>query len=130
MTENNSLAVADTSWFPRAACRGINPEVFFPDPDHPEFRSMQQDAEAVCSTCPVIIPCAQYALDNGEKVGTWGGKSSWGSIRSTDAERYIQRLKLQQTYNQLTELPNSRRKREMIKSILNELNQLKRLRTR
>ncbi len=57
-------------WMADAACRGMDPELFFPArgyTGHP--------AKAVCSTCPVIRDCLAYALRNGEKFGVWAGLS-------------------------------------------------------
>ena len=31
--------------------------------------------EAICRECPFIHECLQYALDNREAFGVWGGKS-------------------------------------------------------
>lgn len=57
-------------WRPLAACAGINPDLFFP-------RRGESAAAAVatCRTCPVQAECLTDALNNGEKVGIWGGMS-------------------------------------------------------
>lgn len=115
----------DDRWFSEAACRGCDPDLFFPDPDDPNARALQKDAESVCATCPVIVKCAEYALSNGEKNGTWGGKSSWGTSSKSEGKRYIQRLKLKIEYNKLQELPDSRQKRTRISEVVKQLNNLK-----
>jgi WhiB family redox-sensing transcriptional regulator len=120
-----NIVEADTSWFGRAQCKGLDPAAFIPDPESTDFRVVQKIAEAICKECPVIIECAQYAFDTNEKNGTWGGKSSWGSSSKADNKRYIQRLKLQQLYNQLQEMPDSRKKRQMLSRTVKELRALK-----
>jgi WhiB family redox-sensing transcriptional regulator len=53
-----------------AACEGMGstgPALFY------DF-DLEQDAKAVCETCPVREPCLEHALIYKE-VGVWGGKS-------------------------------------------------------
>lgn len=33
-------------------------------------------AKKICQGCPIIAECLQYALDNNETYGTWGGKTA------------------------------------------------------
>jgi WhiB family redox-sensing transcriptional regulator len=56
------------AWMERAACRGMDPALFFPLSD--------EEAEAglsVCRTCPVREECLGYALAARERYGIWGG---------------------------------------------------------
>jgi WhiB family redox-sensing transcriptional regulator len=57
-------------WLARAACRGMDPELFFPD----RGESTEQ-AKAVCAACPVRAECLDHALTNVERFGIWGGLS-------------------------------------------------------
>ncbi|SFI97834.1 WhiB family transcriptional regulator, redox-sensing transcriptional regulator [Amycolatopsis sacchari] len=67
------------NWQERAACRGEDPELFFPVSEMgPGARQVAQ-AKAVCARCPVRAECLQYALDTGLDHGIFGG--------TTDAER-------------------------------------------
>lgn len=59
-----------TDWQDYAECKGTNTNLFFP-----ERGTGSDEAKAVCSTCPVRLQCLQYALDNGETFGIWGGLS-------------------------------------------------------
>jgi WhiB family redox-sensing transcriptional regulator len=62
-------------FFDQAACRGAGPEWFFPD-DHPEGAQADDAydrARAVCTTCPVRLPCLGWALGRRERHGMWGG---------------------------------------------------------
>ena len=58
----------NTSWRQHGACRGIDPDVFFPVSDEEA-----EEAKAICATCPVREPCLEYALANRERDGVWGG---------------------------------------------------------
>ncbi|MGH8992981.1 MAG: WhiB family transcriptional regulator [Acidimicrobiia bacterium] len=56
-------------WRERAACRGLDPELFFPVPG-----GSAGTAVAVCAGCPVRVECLAYALHAAEKFGVWGGQ--------------------------------------------------------
>lgn len=58
------------AWQQRAACRGSDPELFFPD------RGEDADpAKKICADCPVRQECLEAALARGERFGIWGGMS-------------------------------------------------------
>jgi len=63
-------------WQWRAACRGEDANLFFP-PNHVEDREArllrEQQAKAICATCPVRIECLEYAVRTRESHGIWGG---------------------------------------------------------
>jgi WhiB family transcriptional regulator, redox-sensing transcriptional regulator len=63
------------SWQDRAACRGINAQLFFgPDGERWQDREIRETkAKAICARCPVREQCLDYALMNSIKDGTWGG---------------------------------------------------------
>ena len=71
------LDVSDPEWWNRAACRGMDDDLFF-DP-YGEPRSARQErislAKTICQKCPVLIDCREYALQQGEPYGVWGGLS-------------------------------------------------------
>jgi WhiB family redox-sensing transcriptional regulator len=56
------------SWRKQAACRGIDPEVFYPATDEDA-----EEAKAICSMCPVRQACLEHALAHREREGVWGG---------------------------------------------------------
>ncbi len=56
------------TWRHQAACRGLDPEVFFPSDEEPA-----DAAKAVCVRCPVRQPCLDWALATREREGVWGG---------------------------------------------------------
>jgi len=58
-------------WKEQASCKGML-ETFFPK--RGENKTVNR-AKAVCSICPVQEECLNYALENGDVHGVWGGKS-------------------------------------------------------
>lgn len=64
------LSVGDRSWQARANCLGVDPDLFFP-----ERGASTKEAKGVCRGCEVRLECLEYALQNGEKFGIWGGLS-------------------------------------------------------
>jgi WhiB family redox-sensing transcriptional regulator len=57
-------------WADHAACRGVDPDLFFPGQGEDTRR-----AKAICARCPVQTFCLNEALANREKFGIWGGLS-------------------------------------------------------
>lgn len=57
-------------WMTRGACRGDDPDKWYPTNSNPEDVS---PAVIVCRRCPVRKECTTYALVNDEKYGIWGG---------------------------------------------------------
>lgn len=56
------------SWRQHAACRGVDPDVFYPSTDEEA-----DEAKSVCAVCPVQQTCLEFALTNRERDGVWGG---------------------------------------------------------
>lgn len=59
-------------WAEAAACRGMDPEVFFPE--RGERRAGYRQAKSVCGRCPVRDDCLNYATAANERYGVWGGQ--------------------------------------------------------
>ena len=57
-------------WRSLGACRGLDPELFFP-----ETEDQADVAKTVCQGCDVRISCLEHALASREKVGVWGGST-------------------------------------------------------
>ena len=53
---------------PGAACRGEDPDLFFPGSAEDEAKAV-----AICSACPARAACRDRAVLNGEQSGIWGG---------------------------------------------------------
>jgi WhiB family transcriptional regulator, redox-sensing transcriptional regulator len=54
----------DRGWRDRAACLGVDPELFFPvgDPESGPVVAQVAEAKAVCARCPVVGECLSFAL--------------------------------------------------------------------
>ena len=58
------------AWQADALCAQTDPEAFFP-----EKGGSTRDAKRICTTCDVRDQCLEYALQNDERFGIWGGLS-------------------------------------------------------
>ena len=65
------------AWRHRAACRNADLQTFFgPEHERPKERALRERrAKAICEVCPVVGPCAAYAITHRELYGVWGGLS-------------------------------------------------------
>lgn len=59
-----------SDWMLEARCLDADPEAFFP-----EKGGSTREAKRICAACPVRDDCLQYALENDERFGIWGGLS-------------------------------------------------------
>ena len=64
----------DRDWSTQAACRGLDPLIFYPATDEEA-----EVAKGVCAACPVQDDCLEHAIEQREHNGVWGG--------ATDRER-------------------------------------------
>lgn len=69
MNDYDYVSVYDAWWMSLAACRGTDPEAFYPPEGGHSY-----DARRVCRACPVRAACLEYALEHDE-YGIWGGLS-------------------------------------------------------
>lgn len=58
------------AWQADALCAQTDPEAFFP-----EKGGSTREAKRICEDCEVRSNCLQYALENDERFGIWGGLS-------------------------------------------------------
>ncbi len=65
-----ALAIGQLSWQDYANCRGADADLFFP-----ERGASTRKAKAICTACEVKDECLDFAIQNGEKFGIWGGMS-------------------------------------------------------
>jgi WhiB family redox-sensing transcriptional regulator len=62
--------VDELGWQDQALCAQTDPEAFFP-----EKGGSTREAKRVCRSCEVRAECLEYALENDERFGIWGGMS-------------------------------------------------------
>lgn len=60
-------------WHADAMCAQVDTELFFPEKG--SGHTTVRDAKRVCASCDVRVECLEFALDNGERFGVWGGLS-------------------------------------------------------
>jgi WhiB family redox-sensing transcriptional regulator len=63
---------AGMDWRDYAACRDVDPDMFFPLGTVGASLPQIERAKRVCRVCPVSGPCLRWALDHGDD-GVWGG---------------------------------------------------------
>lgn len=71
-------------WHKQAACRGMDPAVFFPERSAPE---LVRAALRVCANCPVKSECADAGQEHNQ--GVWGGTSP--AMRRRQRRRRMER---------------------------------------
>jgi WhiB family redox-sensing transcriptional regulator len=59
-----------TTWRDEALCAQTDPEAFFP-----EKGGSTREAKRICQTCDVRRECLEFAIQNDERFGIWGGMS-------------------------------------------------------
>lgn len=60
-------------WRADAACRGEDPELFFPVGSTGPAAAQVDGAKQICAQCPVREACLEFALRTGQNYGIWGG---------------------------------------------------------
>ena len=58
------------AWHERALCIQTDPEAFYV-----EKGGSTREAKRICLGCEVRSACLEYALENDERFGVWGGMS-------------------------------------------------------
>jgi WhiB family redox-sensing transcriptional regulator len=73
-------------WRLRAACRGADPELFFPEGTAGPAQKSVALAKQICSECQVRARCLDWAVEHCAAFGVWGGR--------TEQERRAHRIGL------------------------------------
>lgn len=67
----------DEAWRQRAACKGLDPNLFFPAGErNEEDVERTRQAKAICGCCPMRSACLEFALAGHEQWGIWGGTTA------------------------------------------------------
>jgi WhiB family redox-sensing transcriptional regulator len=64
------VEIEQLPWAADAKCLQADPETFFP-----EKGGSTREAKRICVQCDVRELCLDYALENDERFGIWGGLS-------------------------------------------------------
>lgn len=64
------ITIPMPDWYADAVCASVGDDYWFP-----EKGGTTRHAMKVCATCPVASLCLEWALNNGERYGVWGGMS-------------------------------------------------------
>jgi WhiB family redox-sensing transcriptional regulator len=64
--------VGFSRWMARGACRGEDPELFFPVAAQGPGLAQVSSAKAVCRRCAVSAACLSFGLETSQE-GIWGG---------------------------------------------------------
>ena len=75
LTSSRPDRVSIESWRDAAACRCVEPDLFFPIGTTGTAVHHIAAAKAVCGTCPVTNECLEFALETNQDSGVWGGTS-------------------------------------------------------
>lgn len=55
-------------------CNEDNANLFFPEGNDIHAKTME--AKKLCAACPMTVQCFNFAVDNDEKFGIWGGATT------------------------------------------------------
>ena len=72
----STVRAGSPGWMSRGACRGEDPELFFPIATAGPALAQVRAAKVICSRCPVQPNCLSYAPVTGQDHGIWGGTTS------------------------------------------------------
>ena len=66
--------VPESDWQSHADCRLIGTAIFFASDNESTGARQRRErtAKEICTSCQVLIPCRNYALNVGEQHGIWG----------------------------------------------------------
>lgn len=68
--ENTAPGLA---WRHDAACRDMDPDLFWPLGEGATARKQAEEAKSVCAECPVREKCLDWAVETRQDFGVWGG---------------------------------------------------------
>jgi WhiB family transcriptional regulator, redox-sensing transcriptional regulator len=66
----------EAGWWELAACQSADPELFFPVSDIGPAIADIARAKAVCKSCRIRLRCLDYAIENRQMHGVWGGTTA------------------------------------------------------
>lgn len=81
--------IPDLDWQDGAACRGQDPDLFFPE----SYQNVNE-ARKVCARCEVLKDCLAYAMSapDARKFGVWAGTTPRERDRIARQRRHARRM--------------------------------------
>lgn len=78
-----------TDWRIEAACRDVDPELFFPVGTGGPALLQIKAAKQICEGCPVRESCLDWAVQAHQDFGVWGGldENERRALRRREARR-------------------------------------------
>lgn len=73
LTWNRTVDWDAEDWRESAACRNVEPELFFPIGNTGGAVHQIESAKKVCRECDALEPCLEFALATNQESGVWGG---------------------------------------------------------
>ncbi len=86
------------AWQAFGLCAQTDPELFSPGKG-----DSTKDAKAICARCEVRLQCLDYALENDERFGIWGGLSSKQRAKLKQQDTHAGELSQLQYYEKSSE---------------------------
>ena len=77
-TEGLLADIEERPWAAYAACRGADPNLFFPSEEDDAAEAIR-----ICGGCPVQGECLEWALESRVRYGIWGGTTERDRRRLT-----------------------------------------------
>ena len=74
-TDNSVLFLLESlhpDWHADAACRGMDPKIFYPEQGGYSTLAANVEAQATCDGCPVREQCGEQGAR--DEYGVWGGR--------------------------------------------------------
>lgn len=82
----SGFRVERPKWQKNAPCKNYDTNVFYPAPGDVDNLRL---AKSICKECSVRQECLEYALENSERFGIWGGKSARERMLILRAKRIL-----------------------------------------
>ncbi|MGH3277659.1 MAG: WhiB family transcriptional regulator [Trebonia sp.] len=86
------MSYRTTDWHRAGACATMDPDLFFPIATGTVAAQQAAEARRVCAVCRVRRQCLEFAMENLEAHGIWGGTTQEERARArrkeADARRY------------------------------------------
>jgi WhiB family redox-sensing transcriptional regulator len=70
-----------TEWLAAGACVSADPDLFFPVETGEAGARQAAVAQRICGRCRVRRQCLEYAMNNGQMHGIWGGTTAEERVR-------------------------------------------------